>query len=404
MKLHIKQIYHYLFCLLVFSFPIIELVKAIPNITLGALAVLLPFVVKKGDFIKLKDTKYLLAFLLIIFILLRAILHNDFSEDFYVIKKLLIVVAIAILSLPIKNYKQIFISFIIAVFISILISSYSIINLIIEQGSFDFSRGDGINSILINERLYFGLLCCLSIVFSLKLFNETTNIKHKRALIISIIICVLFTLTIVARMAILTLMIVFLIRAFSRLNIKKAIVSILAVFVIIVIFFSVNKNLSQRFFYSDQKHEFIENIKIWEPRYVIWNCCINILNAPNSNMLLGNGFKYTTENLIKCYSEVVTKEKRKNWFVTKGFNTHNQYLDLLLSYGVIAFLIFSILLAYLVIISRKNIENLSIILIIIFFCTIENILHRQLGVFLFSIVLVFYNSEYFQSEKSIKHQ
>ena len=70
-----------------------------------------------------------------------------------------------------------------------------------------------------------------------------------------------------------------------------------------------------------------------------------------SNILIGNGFEETEELLLNKYKSISPK-KKSDWFIQKKFNTHNQYLDILLSQGYIGLVIFTI---FLCIIFRNSI-------------------------------------------------
>lgn len=81
-------------------------------------------------------------------------------------------------------------------------------------------------------------------------------------------------------------------------------------------------------------------------------------------------------------------EKRKNWFIERNFNTHNQYIDIVLSYGIIGLLIFMMFIKELITFFYKNIYSLNLALSLILFLFIENLFHRQLGSFIFALTLV----------------
>ena len=82
-------------------------------------------------------------------------------------------------------------------------------------------------------------------------------------------------------------------------------------------------------------------------------------------------------------------EKRKNWFIERNFNTHNQFFDIVLSYGIIGLLIFMMFVKELISFFYKNINSLNLILSLILFLFVENLFHRQLGSFIFALTLVF---------------
>ena len=60
-------------------------------------------------------------------------------------------------------------------------------------------------------------------------------------------------------------------------------------------------------------------------------------------------------------------EKRKNWFIERNFNTHNQYIDITISYGIIGLLIFLVFVKETLKFSLKNIHSLNLVLSLLYF-------------------------------------
>ena len=73
----------------------------------------------------------------------------------------------------------------------------------------------------------------------------------------------------------------------------------------------------------------------------------------------------------------------------KKYNTHNQFLSELIRGGVLGLFlfIFPIIIAIKENIKKKNIINISILVSIVLFLLVENLLERQIGVYLLAIVL-----------------
>ena len=103
---------------------------------------------------------------------------------------------------------------------------------------------------------------------------------------------------------------------------------------------------------------------------------------------MGDGFNKTQENLNNCYISSMSKKERVAYFIETQFNTHNQYLDLLLSKGLIGLAIFLYLIFCLIRQNNKNINQLNILLVLVLFALIENLFHRQIGVYLFALILI----------------
>lgn len=125
-----------------------------------------------------------------------------------------------------------------------------------------------------------------------------------------------------------------------------------------------------------------------EPREVIWKCAYNIATDDNFNILVGEfSGERVDKKLIDCYnSDEVSKGEY--WWISKlnyDYNTHNQFLWFYCSFGLLGLLLFlSIFLRhFLNLIKFKN--QMSLYFIIVFFsqALFENILSRQLGIYLF---------------------
>ena len=294
------NIYSILFYILCFFIPFENNIRAVPNIMLASLAILFPFLIKKEKILYLINKSYIIFFLLIIYIIVRSsfiILNN---LDFNFIKKALIVVAFTILSLPVLNKKQIVFSFILGVFLSIVISSFYLIEYIIVNENFNFSNGDNINKILITERLYLGFMCTLSFAFSFAYLSKQKKLINY-GLIANIVMCSLFIFIISARIAIISVILIALVYIYNYLNIKKALLLSILFLSMLVVPFILNPNLGNRFFYlNDENKDYFQKLKDWEPRVVIWDCSYNIFTQ-KSNLIFGDGAYLTKTNLNLCY-------------------------------------------------------------------------------------------------------
>jgi O-antigen ligase len=190
------------------------------------------------------------------------------------------------------------------------------------------------------------------------------------------------------RMAIISVLIIFMIKIFYHTNLKKSLIAVVIILATITGMFVLNDNLAKRFLYVDKKNDFFYKIREWEPRYVIWKCGFSHVNSSEHKLLLGDGFNQTQQNLNDCYIISISKKDRLEFFLKTRFNTHNQYLDLLLSKGIIGLALFLFLIYRLSRDNIKNINQLNILLVIVLFALIENLLHRQIGVYLFALVLI----------------
>jgi len=372
----------------VFTIPFEDDIRAVPNILIGILFVLLPFVEKQ--FIKklLANKVYIIVIALILFTVLSSLIIGTISEDMYVIKKLFISIAVLVLSIPIKKSFKIQLFFILSVTLGNFISVFSLVNYTSEVGAFEIASGQHINDLLFIERLYFGFINSLSIAFSLKIWSKVPK-KYRLFLVFNMLLSACMLFLVVSRMAIITVLLIFMIKVFYETNLKKSLITVALILGTVAAFFLFNDNLAKRFLYVDKKNDFFYKIREWEPRYVIWNCAFShLVNSSEHKLLIGDGFGMTQENLNNCYINSMTKKERIAYFLETRFNTHNQYLDLLLSKGLIGLAIFLFLIFSLIRLNNKDINQLNILLVLVLFALIENLFHRQIGVYLFALILI----------------
>ncbi|MGK0307368.1 MAG: O-antigen ligase [Urechidicola sp.] len=258
------------------------------------------------------------------------------------------------------------------------------------------------DEVLIIDRLYLGFLCVLSIIVSLGLIGNKYS-KNNKWYFANIILNILFVLLISSRVAIILLIVLFFFKIFYSKRKKEYLFFLFGIIGIIVIAFSLNKNLQERFFYTQStkaNQSYIEHIKSWEPRFVIWNCNYSI-SQKGDFLLTGLGFNKTNELLVACYSDDIKKKNKRVYFIKRGFNTHNQFIDFLLSTGFLGFLLFSFLLILLFYKNKKSYFKTALFISIFAFAFIESFFHRQLGAYVFAIVMILI---LFPSKKEITAQ
>ena len=97
----------------------------------------------------------------------------------------------------------------------------------------------------------------------------------------------------------------------------------------------------KRFFIKNNIEESLRVASDYEPRIVIWKCASGMTNQHNFNPLFGfEGYKTIEENFLDCYAETIENQSKKEYFLEEQFNSHNQFIDLFLIGGVIAFGLF----------------------------------------------------------------
>lgn len=176
-------------------------------------------------------------------------------------------------------------------------------------------------------------------------------------------------------------------------NTVVVIYSILIFIVIAVVVYSV-PYLHKRYFNEPAKflttleypsgiyninHKDISSLSV---RYAIYTCDYELFFA---KPFLGYGVGDVQSQLDECY---FTKFNT-NLFSLKRYNSHNQYMDFLLSAGIIGLLVFLYFITKLCSysISNKNFIGVYLILFTCFIMLTENILHRHYGNMIFAIFL-----------------
>lgn len=138
-----------------------------------------------------------------------------------------------------------------------------------------------------------------------------------------------------------------------------------------------------------------ENWNGLNTRLAIWACAVR---AIRKNVLVGFGIGDTEKALREAY-----EEKNFVFGLTNNFNSHNQYLDILLNAGVIGFLIILGAWFKLIQFAIKKVNYLLLIFIAISLLVMltENILNRNQGVFFFSFFISLFSLFNFKKEVQV---
>jgi len=404
MKILLSSIYPFAFALLLFIVPFDDYARVLPNILLIILAVSFPFVVTKKDFLRLKKTGIILIISFLATLVIISLFSGNWNHNQSFIEKVGIGVGMLILYLPIYNNNKLNNAIIFSSIAAIIYSSFNILMLIKNTGTFEFGASANPLTTLLIDRLYLGLLSVISIVISYKSITKKYN-SYNKYYLANIIINVLFIFLIAARMAILTLIVLLIFQLFYTIQNKKIIVvTMVAAVSFVALAFAFNDNLAERFLYithDNQDQPLTEKVFKREPRTVIW-ACSNKIAGEEGLMFAGLGFKKTRERLMDCYRSDIINPERKEWFLIKKYNTHNQYIDIYLGAGILAFLLFVSFFLWSIIKHKKDFFLISILITFFLFGMIENYFHRQIGAYYFGVFLIFMviNHTALKNEKS----
>ena len=388
MKFRLEKIYTYLAAIICLSIPFMTYAKAFVNIIMICLFLLLIITHKKDKIIGLLNPRYLKIFFgFLIFVILFSLFNKSFFNDFSETRKIAQTVLLLILFSRVKNKKILIYGFIAGTLISTFITDINIISYYLNSLEFLISKG-AVEDLFITQRLYLGFFIVISILLLLERLIKTSNKKTKYVFLLLIVFFLISLFFIASRSAIAITFLTLLSSIIYLIKNKYRIGFLLITPIVFLVIISNNKTLSKRFLYSDDltRNSFIEKIKTHEPRYDIWKFSTQIFNE-HTPYLFGIGTYETQQMLIKKY-KLMPIEKRKNWFIERNFNTHNQYLDIIISYGSIGLILFLLLLKEVISLVYKNIYSVNLIISLILFLMIENIFHRQLGSFIFALTIV----------------
>tara|TARA_B110000305_G_scaffold227014_1_gene275221 strand:- start:3841 stop:5043 length:1203 start_codon:yes stop_codon:yes gene_type:complete len=386
-RFSLDKIYTSLFFIICFSLAFIgDKLYAIPNGANIALVLLFPFVINWSQLAKMLNKKAVIWFaVFIFFIFFKSVFMSSFVEDISQIKKLFQILLLLILSFGLKekSVSYLKLGIVLGTFTACTYSLIKICIIVFQTGVFNFAKGPLINETLPVQRLYLGLLCTFSLIFAMQRLLKNSK-KYNFFLAVFF---VFFIFLIAARIAIISVLFIIIYYVFTFLKSYTRYVAVFSIFVFTTIILFTNNNLSKRLFHSDDnfRTSYFEKIEMHEPRFLIWKYSYEILKE--TNLITGNGYSRTTEKLVKKYKNI-PQEKKRNWFIDKEFNTHNQYLDILISQGILATLIFLIFLVQAFKVAKESHTNMLLLISMLIYMTVYNNFHRLIGVYLFSLILI----------------
>ena len=387
MRFSLDKIYTSLFFIICFSLAFIgDKLYAIPNGANIALVLLFPFVINWSQLAKMLNKKAVIWFaVFVFFIFFKSVFMSSFFEDISQIKKLFQILLLLILSFGLKekSVSYLKLGIVLGTFTACTYSLIKICIIVFQTGVFNFAKGPLINETLPVQRLYLGLLCTFSLIFAMQRLLKNSK-KYNFFLAVFF---VFFIFLIAARIAIISVLFIIIYYVFTFLKSYTRYVAVFSIFVFTTIILFTNNNLSKRLFHSDDnfRTSYFEKIEMHEPRFLIWKYSYEILKE--TNLITGNGYSRTTEKLVKKYKNI-PQEKKRNWFIDKEFNTHNQYLDILISQGILATLIFLVFLVQAFKVAKESHTNMLLLISMLIYMTVYNNFHRLIGVYLFSLILI----------------
>lgn len=381
----------------------------ITNILLAGIFVLsLPTISKESFFDSIKKNKVLIGIIFFFFIqLLSMLLSSDKKEGIAVLVRRLPFFILPVSFLFIHFKKEIWnkINLFYAVtttLASVLGFGYGIYCYFVTKDS-GFLYNDNISAILSKQAVYFGLYVSSAIVIYIIQLNQDIAIakKYRSGFLIAVVWLLFILFMLASRAAMLGLLLVFFgYVSYHILRKKKymeGILIILSLLVGAVILSKLFPKTLNRFQGTTETNFQFENQNVenhfnaaydeskWNgtnTRLAIWNCAIEIWK---DSPILGTGIGDRTADLKKKY------EEKKFWYAfNTNKNTHNQYLDILISMGITGLILFMLLFFIYPIYSFiKQKQSLAIIVFMLLaICLItENMFDRYQGIIFIPFIL-----------------
>lgn len=390
MRILLAAIYPYAFLLLYLIIPFDNYIRALPNILMAILVVAFPFIVKKEDFKKLKSLPIAIFLGLFAYLLIDSFGSGRLQDDFNIIKKVLIAVGLAILYIPVADVRKINSAIIFSALAAIIFSVFNFVLITDATGSFALGDSPQVVESLLIDRLYLGLLCTFSILISFHSIQKKYH-PNNNYYLANILVNAVFIVLIASKIAVVALFFLILIKQFyGQRKIWKLVTAIATIGILTGLFFIIkNEKDNQSIQTENTKNTpaFIENSMTYELRAVVWNCAVNVIQDKGFS-LTGIGFDTTKDQLAACYETQITNIDKREKFVAQRYNTHNQFLDFYLSAGFIALLLFLVFMGVSFIKVRHQFFPTAMLAILLMYCMVENLFHRQIGAYYVGFILI----------------
>ncbi len=227
----------------------------------------------------------------------------------------------------------------------------------------------------------------LAIALSMLMLPDLIRNKQKTYKII-ILVCFLFQLVAVIIMSrkgiLISFIFVFCTRVIleSRFSIKSILYTISFIGIIGIVIVQISADTLKRFreVVDPKSYERVEDFSSTSIRYYIYDCSLSV---SKKSLLFGYGIGDVKAELKDCYKQLSTT------LYIGNYNSHNQYLGVLLYSGLFGLIIFLFSLGFnfRLFFLQNDYFSLSIILLFMLTMFFENILDRQNGVILYSFFI-----------------
>lgn len=243
--------------------------------------------------------------------------------------------------------------------------------------------------------IYAAMFIAIGVLFGMQLLYSVKKITHKVGIIIGLITLFSMLLFLSRKGVLLAVFIALVVHMIYHLKNRKQKKYVVIGLIVIGLMVLVAPVTQKRFkeVFSSRSYSQIEGTNSTSIRFGIYKCAIKKIKE---KPILGHGIGDVRTELNSCYAQTSSILTRGN------YNSHNQYINIWLSCGIIGLLVFVVFIFVNVKMAlvQKNTLCLSLIL---FFCILmlfENILERQSGVILFSFIINFFAFFTIQNHKN----
>lgn len=272
----------------------------------------------------------------------------------------------------------IFFSFLFAVFTLIFIFIDSDSNYYLNWYADKFRKTANQLPFIGQHPIYASIFLSIPLFFFFELIRmKAISIKVKQLFCVFLLVNFVLLFMMSSKGVIISLLLVFIVSAIIKVKSFKLAIVAISVLTCFFIFSRRAKELFKIEVYNEINENYSTSI-----RFGIYRCAFKLIK---SNPILGYGIGDSQRELNLCYAN------ESNILLKNGFNSHNQYLDILLKTGVLGLVLFIYFLFFNIKKAIKS-SNGLLLQILIFYCLIflsENILLRQSGVIFFYFLIVF---------------
>ena len=242
--------------------------------------------------------------------------------------------------------------------------------------------------------IYASIFSSISIFFIIKLLEDNKiKLLLERIFFTTVIILhFTFLMLIISKGVVISLLISLLFFSLTLIKSKKQkflLISIFLIFISSLLLFNRRMNELIRIeTYNEVNLNYSNSIRLQ-----IYKCGLKLIK---DNYITGYGIGNTQYKLNECYKE------NDQYKMIDVYNSHNQFIDIVLKTGIIGLIFFLVFLLDNIYIAKRR-ENMLLLNIILFYFIIfftENILLRQSGVILVIFLLVFLNKFNFKKESN----